>query len=294
MLRRHHGFTLVELLVVIAIVGILTALLLPAVQAARESGRRTACKNNLRQIGLALHEYHDVHDRLPSGWQGFSNGQADVEGVSGFGWAAAILPYLEQTSLASRIDWRVSIMDSRHDSVRETPLGVFQCPSDLVVIPFWDLDAEDGSGPLAKLPRANYIGVFGTVELESCEGLPLGQRCVGDGILYHNSMITFGQVTDGLSYTLFAGERSSKLGYSTWPGVVAGGEVAFARILGIADHTPNHPTAHFDDFGSMHPQGTNFVLGDASVRSIPLTINIDVYRALATRCGGEPTSIGTP
>jgi hypothetical protein len=86
------------------------------------------------------------------------------------------------------------------------------------------------------------------------------------------------------------GERSSRYGFSTWVGVAAGGEEAFARILGTGDHTPNHPTGHFDDFSSFHPTGTHFTFGDASVRLIPASIDLGVYQALLTRSGGEPAA----
>jgi prepilin-type N-terminal cleavage/methylation domain-containing protein len=303
MLRRSFGFTLVELLVVMAIIGFLVALLLPAVQAARESGRRTVCKNNLRQIGLALHSYHDVHHRLPSGWLGYINGLPDPEGPPGWGWAVPILPYIEQSGLAAKVDWNVSLLDPRHAEVRVAELPVFQCPSDLVADPTWDLDAE-GGGPPTTLARANYVACFGTTEFEEHEDeheheehaanqphhsghSHAGEVLHGDGMFFHNSKVTFGQVTDGLSFTLMVGERSSKFGFSTWVGVAAGGEEAFPRILGIADHPPNHPTAHFDDFGSMHPQGAHFAMGDASVRLIPATIGLQVYQGLSTRAGGE-------
>jgi prepilin-type N-terminal cleavage/methylation domain-containing protein len=290
-LSRRSAFTLVELLVVIAIIGLLIALLLPAVQAAREAGRRTVCRSNMRQIGLALHSYEDVHHRLPAGWKGYAGVNVpDSEGPPGWGWATALLPFLEQTPLHDQIDQNVSLLDARHDPVRLAQLPLFLCPSDSVNNPWFDLDAESG-GPLTTLSRANYVGVFGTVELEDCEGLGPGQQCVSDGVFFHNSVITFASVVDGLSNTCFVGERSSKLGFSTWVGVAAGGEEAFARILGIGDHAPNTPTGHFDDFSSYHPLGTHFVLGDASVHLIPSNIDHDVYQALLTRSGREPAAL---
>jgi prepilin-type N-terminal cleavage/methylation domain-containing protein len=284
----RSAFTLIELLVVIAIIGMLIALLLPAVQAAREAGRRTVCRSNMRQIGLALHAYHDTFHRLPAGWKGYSGPNVpDPEGAPGWGWATAILPFAEQTALDVQIDPNVSLLDPRHDTVRRTRLDLFLCPSDLNNNLWFDLDAE-GGGVLTTLARSNYVGAFGTLELDTCEGMGPGQQCRGDGVFFHNSMVTFGEVTDGLSNTFFVGERSSKFGFSTWVGVAAGGEEAFARILGIADHPPNHPTGHFDDFGSMHPLGTHFAFGDASVHLIPAKIDLAVYQAMITRNAGEP------
>jgi prepilin-type processing-associated H-X9-DG protein len=94
-------------------------------------------------------------------------------------------------------------------------------------------------------------------------------------------------ITDGLSTTLFVGERSSRLGGSTWLGSVSGGEDNFVRILGVADHPPTHPTGHFDDFGSYHPTGANFLLGDGSVRLISQDIDQRVYQGMASKSGGE-------
>jgi prepilin-type processing-associated H-X9-DG protein len=108
--------------------------------------------------------------------------------------------------------------------------------------------------------------------------------------MYHNSRTNFRDLLDGLSQTLVVGERASKLGASTWTGVIPGGEEAFARIEGIADHTPNHPSAHFDDFSSEHAGGVNFVFGDASVRFIADNISHPVYQGLATRAGREVVS----
>ncbi len=274
-LLGRSAFTIVELLVVIAIIGLLIALLLPAVQAAREAGRRTVCRSNMRQIALAMHACHDAHNRLPSGWEGYARRNVpDPQGGPGSGWAAALLRYLEQPGLK----------DSGHEN---TSLGVFLCPSDLINNTWFDL-ADEAGGVLATLPRANYVGVFGTLDLDECQALGPGQQCVGDGVLFHNSAVTFGEVTDGLSFTCFVGERSSKLAFSTWVGVVAGGKKPFQRILGVGDHPPNHPTGHFDDFGSMHPMGTHFAYGDASVHLIPASIDLAVYQALLTRSGGEP------
>src|SRR5262245_54986464 len=105
--RARHGFTLIELLVVIAIIALLIALLLPAVQQAREAARRTQCKNNLKQIGLALHNYHDAHLVFPSGWIGVENGVHDVEGGSGFGWGTMLLPMIENGGTFSQFNFNV-------------------------------------------------------------------------------------------------------------------------------------------------------------------------------------------
>src|SRR5262249_28389720 len=128
--RRHPGFTLIELLVVIAIIAILIGLLLPAVQRVREAAARTKCTNNLKQIGLAMHNYHSTHERFPPG---FTSQSATVNGDGlgpGWGWGAYLLPYLEQDNLHRQISFAVDITDPIHAQVRVTPLPVFLCPSD--------------------------------------------------------------------------------------------------------------------------------------------------------------------
>jgi prepilin-type N-terminal cleavage/methylation domain-containing protein len=279
MRRRNRGFTLVELLVVVAIIGVLAALLLPAVQAARESARATSCKNNLKQIGIALHNYHDVQGSLPPGWLAVDeNGHPDPEeGVPGWAWGAYILPYMEQKSLHIAIDFSEHVDEPENDVVR-TILPFYQCPSD-PTDPIAIVATEHGG--LVHVSRANYAGVFGTLEIEE-------QPSHGDGVLFHNSRIPFNEVIDGLSNTIFVGERSSRLGATLWAGLLHGLDDAMSRMVGSTDHPPNHPEGHFDDFSSYHPRGAYFSMGDGSVHRINDEIEPQVYRALATRLGGEP------
>lgn len=284
--RARRAFTLVELLVVIAIIGILISLLLPAVQAAREAARRISCQNNLHQIGIAFQTYHDTYGYLPPGWQAFDgSGAADPEGEPGWGWASHLLPYLEQSTITDSINFQLPISHAQHAVPRATEFKFLRCPSDVQNVPFFDLHDESGAF-LARIPSANYVAMFGTTEIESCEGLG-NQQCFSDGAFYHNSQVTFGQITDGLSATILAGERSSRHGFSTWMGAVSGGEEAFARVVGSVDHLPNDPGGHFDDFSSGHPTGVNFVLGDASVRMYSDRLSLTVFRAMATRAGQE-------
>ncbi len=286
MSTKRNAFTLVELLVVITIIGILIALLLPAVQSAREAARRTECSNNLHQIGVSIQHYHDVRGVMPPGWTGRQGSLHDVHAGPGWGWASFVLPYMEQTSLAFSIDYDAQITDAVNAFPREFQIPGFTCPTEQIHQADFMLDDEDGN-PLVRLAVANYVGNFGTLELEEVEELASGVQARSDGVFFHNSAVPFGEILDGLSHTIFVGERSSLHGFSTWVGAVPEGEETFARILAITDHQPNHPTAHFDDFGSFHPQGANFVLGDASVRLINEHINLDVYRGYSTRYGGE-------
>ncbi len=294
-----QGFTLVELLVVIAIIGILIALLLPAVQAAREAARRTQCSNNLKQIGLALHMYHDVHRCLPAGWVGTdpATGRPSVFGVTGWGWAATILPYLEQANVEKNfIDYRRSVVDPSHDVVRIHRLAIYRCPSDVGKDTFHLEEAHDPDhsdhdhDELGEMEFAtsNYTGNFGTLDIHICATLPVGQQCRGNGTLYHNSFLKFAEITDGLSQTVLVGERASILGYATWVGMPPGDECWPALVLSSATYPPNSREDHAHNFSSHHPAGANFLLSDGSVRLIAETIDQSVYHALCTRAGGEP------
>jgi prepilin-type N-terminal cleavage/methylation domain-containing protein len=273
MSRIRRGFTLIELLVVIAIMSILIALLLPAVQQAREAARRAQCKNNLKQIGLALHNYHETYSVLPSGWIGVdpATRRPDVEGMNGFGWGSMLLPPMDQTPLFNQFNFQVGLADAVNLTARTTDLAAFRCPSDNGPGQWSILAVSDGTTRLAGLALSTYVGCFGTLEIDSCEGRPPPFVCAGDGVFYHNSRIRFADVPDGLSTTLFIGERKTdaKQGwYSTWTGVIPGGTKAAIRVLGTTDHTPNHAASHIDDFSSHHVGGAHFLLGDGSVRFI--------------------------
>jgi prepilin-type N-terminal cleavage/methylation domain-containing protein len=287
---KRSAFTLVELLVVIAIIGILVALLLPAVQAAREAARTSSCKNNLRQIGLALHQHHDIYKALPAGWEG--NIPTNPESPNGWGWATRILPFLEQTAVAERhINFNLPIDNAANQATRLIDLPVFRCPSDAGPATFrlggvgCDDHFVDKNGPtLFETTKSNYPGMFGVSELEDAPA-------AGEGIFFFNSKVNFAHVTDGLNHTIFVGERSSRYGGSLWTGVMPGANASLSRVLGVADHTPNHPDHHFDDFSSYHRSGVHLLFGDGSIRRVDDRIDVMVYKGLATRQGGEFTSL---
>ena len=292
MKRQRSGFTLVELLVVIAIIGILVALLLPAVQAAREAARRMSCHNNMKQIGLALHNYHDTYNAFPMGWIGLQapNGPVYAQGDPGWGWGAHVLPFIEQRTAVSSFNDHLPITNVVNQAARDLHLPVYRCPSDANSQEFFDLP-DTGGSILARVPTANYVGMFGTRELAECLLLGPGQQCVSDGSFYHNSSVRFRDFVDGTSNTLFVGERSSKIESSTWLGAVPTADESFARILAITDHAPNDPGGHLDDPGSYHPAGTNFVFADGSVHLITETIDLTVYYGMVTIAGGEVASL---
>lgn len=307
-LRLRYGFTLIELLVVIAIIGILIALLLPAVQAAREAARRASCTNNLKQIGLALHMYHDSNGCFPAGWAGYTeNGrEPQWDGHPGWGWAAVTLPYLEQMNLYhGGIHLDRPVYDPVNDAARAEVLSLFLCPSDPGEKRFdahqlhhehdddhdhGDDDDQHHAGEEFDdlwLPKSNYVACFGTTDIHHCDGLPAGVQCEGNGAFYHNSYTSSADVTDGLSQTILSGERSAQLGWSTWVGILPGDACSPAAVQASATYPPNLRWDHAHNFSSSHPTGANFLFGDGSVRLIGDTIEEAVYQALATRRGGD-------
>jgi hypothetical protein len=244
---------------------------------------------------------------MPPGWIGVdpvTHRRPFAGGDPGWGWASFLLPYLDKGSLADQIDYTLPISHDKNELARLTFLPNYRCPSDVLPSEQFvlhkdehghgdgdededDHDHEHEGEELIRLAAANYIGVHGTLELHDCEHLPIGQQCRSDGAFFHLSRIRFADVKDGLSNTLIAGERATQFGNSTWVGAVPGGEETMARILGIADHPPNAPGGHLDDFSSRHAAGTNFVLGDGSVRLITESIDLEVYRAMVTIAGRE-------
>jgi hypothetical protein len=139
----------------------------------------------------------------------------------------------------------------------------------------------DDGPKLFDIAKSNYVGVFGTREIED-------EPYKGDGTFFGNSRIRIQDLTDGTSNTFIVGERSGRLGGSVWHGYIEEVAEAPARFLGSTDHVPNSPIGHFDDFSSGHTGGANFVMGDCSTHMISNSIDLQVYQALATRSGGEP------
>ena len=298
--RTSAGFTLIELLVVIAIIGVLVALLLPAVQQAREAARRTQCKNNLKQIGLALHSYHDIHLTFPPGYLSrFDNAANDLG--PGWGWGAMILPQIEQGPLFNQINFNVGIEQPLNTTSRLQKLTVFLCPSDVAPDRWQVVQRNPATGTfianLCEVASANYVGMFGTFE----PGVD------GDGLLFRNGRIGFKDMTDGSSSTLVVGERSFRLGEATWTGAVTTGvivpdgsdgvgtgppETASSLILGHSGDgfSPGNPRSHVNQFYSLHTGGVHFLFGDGHTSFLGSSLDYGVYQALTTRAGSEPVS----
>ncbi len=286
------AFTLIELLVVIAIIAILIGLLLPAVQKVRDAAARAQCQNNLKQIGLALHNYHDRMKRFPPGYTDRNpdpNSDASLDQGPGWGWAAFILPDLEQTPVFNRINFSQNVGAS---AICRTILPVFLCPADqeLPTFPVYNTAVVVAHG--------NYTAVNGVKETSFYPGNNTGP-------FLRNTALRTADITDGLSNTLFVGERNSGHSRTTWTGAVPGGlvtadqspdpignaEYAPALVLGHGSrtHLPNDPQLwDADVFYSTHTGGANFVFGDGSVRMIYGSIDGIVYENLLSRNDGNP------
>lgn len=305
MRAQRDAFTLVELLVVIAIIGLLMALLLPAVQAAREAARRLSCTNNLKQVGLALHLYHDAFGSLPVGWDSYDpvTHLPHFEGEPGWSWSARVLPFIEQGALFNqKVHMTLPITHPANAEARVFQVACFRCPSDRLETSTFLLEADPDPttyhGSLSatyapvELAVGNYLGVFGTEDAHETAD-PVTHLCFGNGTFMHHRYLSFSDLSDGPSNTLIVGERSSKHAPPTWVGQVTGGLHGPCHLIGDAQFGPNSEANEEQwshSFGSYHPQGANFLLGDGSVRMLSQSINFAVYQALCTRDGGEPAA----
>jgi prepilin-type processing-associated H-X9-DG protein/prepilin-type N-terminal cleavage/methylation domain-containing protein len=288
----QSGFTVLELLVAIGVVGVMLSLLLPAILFARESGRRTICSNQLHQIGLAIHQHHNWQERLPPAWRV----AADRPDFA-FGWAAFLLPGIEESSALPRWDLNRAPDAAKIDAA---VLTLMTCPSDLTE-PSFDLyaanleprdhegsnnaEAEEHAGEvLLRLPTASYVGVYGTVEAdESYSELREGTPEYADGAIVFDRVVKFADLTRGLSKTLLVGERTMSMVPSTWLGVDLRGEDAECRLAGSAMTHPNCETCDECEFSSRHAGGAYFLWADGHVELVAETIDPSAYRELARR-----------
>jgi len=190
---RHRGFTLIELLVVIAIIAVLIALLLPAVQQAREAARRSQCKNSLKQIGLAMHNYYDTHSVFPMGLT-FDTSNASYWDYTGIGWGARILPFIEQSALFNNISYNSQEPGTSNISVSRADLPIYRCPSD------------PGRRPSANYGPTNYVICSGSAAQAAAWGGGGVGKNNGTSVLYSNSKTRFADITDGTSNTMMISE----------------------------------------------------------------------------------------
>ncbi len=292
---RPRGFTLVELLVVIAIIGVLVALLLPAIQAAREAARRSKCQNNLRQVAVALHSFEFANEHFPAGVTNDTGPIENERSGNHISWIARILPQLGERPRFDRLDFAAGAYADENKYVADTPIPVLLCPTD------------DATGPYS-----NYAGIHHDVES------PIDVD--NHGVMFLNSRITFNDIKDGSSYTLLAGEKIIEEQYDF--GWLSGTRAtlrntgtpingAFGAGMGFGggfDEFEPEPGAvkteqrEYSDpidpadplavggFGSYHPGTAQFAFADGSTRAIYEDISADVLQCFAHRADGEVVS----
>ena len=290
---QRRAFTLIELLVVIAIIAILLGLLLPAVQKVRESAAKTQCTNNLKQMGLACHNYHDVNNGLPPGYTATA---AYPSTAAGWSWAAYLLPYIEQDNVYRQINFNQPM---ETQPIIQTMLKVFICPSDTPPFtPFAVTDATMATICLAA--PSSYAASVGSDASEVDDP-------TGNGVFYRNSKTRLTDITDGTSQTVFIGDRA----WADSKGIWAGAPNTAITRPGPTNPWPNttgpsqclilvhnnwiniktDADGGLDDFSSKHTNGANMLFGDGSVRFIRSVTgpgqDHDDFMALGTRAGGE-------
>ncbi len=310
------GFTLIELLVVIGILGLLVGLLVPAVQKVREAADRVACRNNLRQIGLALHLYHDTEGAFPAGYTydappapiptpvipplAYKHDRPRPHPTAppngpGWGWAALLLPYLEQEPLARQINYRLPVESPQNLASRTLPLRIYTCPTDVNVGVF--TVQSEANKPLADAATNSYAACFGAL------GALNDQPDAGNGMFFRNSHLRVKDLTDGTSTTLAVGERAALLTQTPWAGVMTGGTARTSPgapvYTSIAESAPvmalarvgNKPllSPYSEPYDFFSPHGTvvHFLFADSSVHGLSRGVAVPVLQALATRAGGE-------
>ena len=310
MLRRR-GFTLIELLVVIAIIAVLIALLLPAVQQAREAARRTQCKNNMKQIGLALHNYESTFtlfppsDTSPLGkgvWNYPGTGPSDPN-IHLHSFASLILPYIDQGSIYNSINYNVSALDPSNLLMASKALPAYLCPS--YNGPKYSTDAHYTGAPLNSTTYA--IRNYAALGAKTGVGLSGAPGTAPEGILYPRSNTGFRDITDGTSNTAMIAETREP-GASVWmDGTSAtmagrwfnpvsinppyGGNTTAINYTPYFISTPLYGFSNTIDQtwgpSSLHVGGAHHLLGDGSVRFISQNVDVNTYDALVTRAGGE-------
>jgi len=289
----RRGFTLIELLVVVAIIGILVGLLLPAVQKVREAAARLSCMNNLKQMGLACHAYHDIHLAFPPGYVATAS---SPDTTPGWGWAAFLLPHIEQDNLFRQIDLSQPVQDS---PAIQTIVKVYLCPSDTP--PYSPFPLTDATyGTIALAAPSSYAATVGQDASQVDDP-------VGDGVFYRNSKTRIADITDGTSQTTMIGDRAWAQTHGIWAGAPNGvltrpgdrnpwrfATASPQALILVHNNWVNIQTdadGGLDDFSSNHTGGVNLLFADGSVRFIHNIVTEGQehrdFWALGTRAGSE-------
>jgi len=296
----RRGFTLVELLVVIAIIGALVALLLPAVQSAREASRRMKCQNHLKQMGLGLHNYHDVFGGLPPGGMATSS---TAQANDGMGFHVFLLPYVEQAALFQQFKGHLTYNSQPNRNLGATKISFYLCPS---AINFYTENNGENATTGEKSWTTHYHGNMGpndttTNRYEIIPSTNGGQA--KQGVLGRDTKTRLAEITDGTSNTFLVGETSwtrgnpmsNVVGYRTWVrGCNTNGQLACGSCRNMANGLSTvwaggGGVAAYNNFsfGSIHPGSTNFLFCDASTRSVSNNTPLGILLATASRDGGE-------
>jgi prepilin-type N-terminal cleavage/methylation domain-containing protein len=318
---RRPAFTLIELIVVIAIIAVIIGLLLPAVQRVREAANRSSCMNNLKQMGLALHMYHDTCGSFPPAYVYVPPpprppplphqahiahrpppSSFDKPNRPGWGWATLILPYIEQSPLYNQVNFFLPVDSSAFRNVRTQLLKVYTCPSDRETGTFMIQTMNNTN--LAEAATNSYAACYGYGD--TIATLP----DQGNGIFFRNSRVRIADIKDGTSNTIAIGERAALFTQTPWAGVMTGGtsrttpnapvyvsisEPAPTMVMArTARHYLNGPYSEPYDFFSPHTGVCLFVFADGHVRALHSTLELSVLQALSTRDGGEVLSGDIP
>lgn len=295
--QSYSGFTLVELLVVIAIIGILVALLLPAIQAAREAARRSQCQNNLKQIGLALQSHLDTHKAFPMG-----RNKANQFAVS---WAYYLLPYLEETAIYNSWDPKVTADDDKNSATMRTPIETYACPSRRPAAA--DRNFDNNDQPPKVLGVASLADYAANAGLDVYTGVPSrdesaidfgGYNRTDSGPIFSGSHISARQVEDGLSKTLAIAEKHlppvppgtapEMEHYAIGDTAAISGDDPFATFRCTKNGLANGPDdSDKSKFGSAHAGLVQAIFLDGHVRGLRADISLPVLQALSTIGGGE-------
>jgi prepilin-type N-terminal cleavage/methylation domain-containing protein/prepilin-type processing-associated H-X9-DG protein len=281
--KKPSGFTLVELLVVIAIIGVLVALLLPAVQAAREAARRVSCLNNITQLGLSLHNYEFHYESLPSGVTNPDGPIRNEPQGNHVSWIVKILPYMEQNALYRHFDQAAGAYADANSEVRSARIRSLECPSDGT--PF--------TNSLNNVARSSYVGCHHDAEA------PIDKD--NHGLLFLNSKVKYSEIYDGSSQTILIGEALTSADGLGW---VSGTRSTLRNTSLIEQSQPRFGAAQkaadekekdkeksgslfVGGFGSTHPGGANFGFADGSTRFVRQGADPDLLRRLGNRADGE-------